>query len=75
MNIEDVILFGVGKELHYKRLLRHFTVILYNEMEETAISRIFTLLCDYSLRRFNEKVRDSIPFIIESTIQIFKAVR
>jgi len=44
-------------------------------METSSISRIFTLLCDFSLIKFNERVREQIAFVIDTTIRIFENIR
>jgi hypothetical protein len=49
MHVEDVVIFCAGKEVAYRRLVRHFTLVPFTEMESASVTRIFTLLLEFCL--------------------------
>lgn len=75
MHVEDVVVFCAGKDVAYRRFVRHFTLVPFAEMESASVARIFTLLLEFCLAKFSERVREQVGNIVDSTIKIFAGVR
>ncbi len=66
---------GGGRTFITPRLIRHFNVIAYTELDSETINVIFTSLVDHFYKKFDESVKAIIPKIIESVISVYDKVR
>ena len=66
---------GGGRTFITARLIRHFNVIAYTELNESIIHAIFTNLVNNLYRKFSESVRNALPKAIESVISVYDRVR
>jgi len=55
---------GGGRTFITNRVIRHFNIIAYNELDRETIKSIFTSLMGNFYRRFNETVRNTQPQLI-----------
>jgi len=60
MKLEEVIILsamgppGGGRTFITNRIVRHFNIITYTELDNDAISHIFSVLVVHFFRRYNE---------------------
>jgi len=66
---------GGGRTFITGRLVRHFNVIAYTDLDQETISLIFTQLMGNFYRRFTEPVRNAEPQIIQSVLRVYDKVR
>ena len=64
MKIENIILLtalgppGGGRTQITARIVRHFNMIAYTELDNQTISNIFTQVMTHFMKRFNDEVKD-----------------
>lgn len=64
MKFEDVIILssmgppGGGRTFISNRLIRHFNILGYTELNDTTINHIFITLVSNFFKRYNESVRN-----------------
>lgn len=81
MKIENIILLtalgppGGGRTHITPRMIRHFNVIAYTEMDNVTVAHIFNTIADFFLRGFNEEVRTILPTLVSSVISIYEIIR
>ena len=81
MRLEDLILFtamgppGGGRSVISPRIVRHFNVLAYTELDEKIVKEIFTTLIDSFLAKFSPEVLEIIPTLVDSVLVIFDKVR
>ncbi len=46
-------------------MTRHFNLIAYTELDKEVIRTIFDCIVKFMLKRFDDKVKDLIPDLIE----------
>lgn len=66
---------GGGRTFITARLVRHFNVIAYTELERETIASIFSSLMANFYKRFSESVRNAQAQIIEAVLKIYDKVR
>jgi dynein heavy chain len=78
IKIENILLLtalgppGGGRTHITPRIIRHFNVIAYTEMSDETISYIFNSIVSFFLRNFNEEVREILPVIVSTVIEIYE---
>lgn len=66
---------GGGRTFITNRVVRHFNVIAYTDLDRETINLIFTQLMANFYKKFSENVRNAEPQIIESVINVYDKVR
>lgn len=66
---------GGGRTFITGRLVRHFNVIAYTDLDQDTIGLIFTQLMTNFYRRFAEPIRNAQPQIIQSVLRVYDKVR
>jgi len=64
MIIEDLVMLsamgppGGGRTVISNRLVRHYNMITYTELDADTISHIFTSLATFFMKKFNDTIRE-----------------
>lgn len=66
---------GGGRTFITNRVVRHFNVIAYTDLDRETINLIFTQLMANFYKKFSENVRNAEPQIIETVINVYDKVR
>lgn len=78
--VEDIILVsamgppGGGRSHITARMMRHFNIITYTNLQETSIKQIFATIVKGFLADFTDEVKNSINTIVEMTLSIYNNV-
>jgi dynein heavy chain, axonemal len=81
MKIERLVMLaamgppGGGRTFITNRVIRHFNVIAYTDLDKDTINTIFTQLMGNFYRKFSESVRSVQPQLIETVIKVYDKVR
>lgn len=81
MKIEDVILLsamgppGGGRSHITPRIVRHFNMLTYTELDEHIIKQIFNTIVSYTLKPFSESIKKQIDNLIDGTLIVYNTVR
>jgi dynein heavy chain, axonemal len=81
MRFEDIVLLsamgppGGGRSAITNRMMRHFNIISYTELDQSTISYIFTTLLDFFLGKFDESVTSLGPELVKTVLVIYNTVR
>lgn len=76
MKLEDIILLsamgppGGGRTFITNRLVRHYNVLSYTELDSETARQIFDALVGSFLRRFAEAARNLVPQIVQSVLGV-----
>jgi dynein heavy chain len=80
MTIQDIIFVsamgppGGGRSFITPRLLRHYNIITYTELDSKSISMIFNTILSKFLGGFEQEVSQQVSKIVESTQTVYKNV-
>ncbi len=66
---------GGGRTHITPRIIRHFNVIAYTEMDNAAISNIFNYMIEFFFKSFNEEVKQVLPSLVTSVISVYDQIR
>lgn len=66
---------GGGRTFITPRIIRHFNMLSYNEMDNQTVNYIFNTITNYFLKRFTDEVREIIPQLISSVLGIYENIR
>ena len=81
MRFEDVIILssmgppGGGRTYITNRILRHFNIIGYTELNDHTINHIFVTLIGHFFKRYNETVRNMGSKIVSSVLNTYNSVK
>lgn len=81
MKLEELIILtamgppGGGRTFITNRMVRHFNVIGYTELDNSTIKSIFNALVEFFLRRHPEDVRNLTPRLVESVMTVYYRVK
>ena len=81
MKFEDLIILssmgppGGGRTFITNRLVRHFNIIGYTELNDSTINHIFYTLVNHFFKRYNESIRSLAKDIVESVLVIYNSVK
>jgi len=81
MNLEDINILsamglpGGGRSVITARVMRHFNIIAYTELEDLMIKSIFNQLVSCFLYKFSEEIRDMVPKLIDSVLVVYERVK
>ena len=81
MKIERLIMLsamgppGGGRTFITNRLIRHFNVIAYTELDRETITIIFVTLMDHFYKKFNEDVKGILHKSIDSVLTVYEKVK
>jgi dynein heavy chain, axonemal len=81
MRLEDVILLsamgppGGGRTFITNRVIRHFNVIGYTELNNQTVSHIFKTLVSHFFRRYGEQVRAMGNELVSSVMVIYNQIK
>jgi len=79
--LEDLILLtclgppGGGRTYITNRIVRHFNMITYADLDENTISYIFGTITEFFLKKFSDPVREAREAIVNSVLHIFNTVK
>jgi len=79
--LEDLILLtamgppGGGRTFITNRLVRHFNMLTYTELDENTIKYIFGTIVEFFLKKFNESIRNAQETLIESVLHVYNTVK
>ena len=79
--IEDIIFLtamgppGGGRNDITSRIIRHFNIISYTDIEDSTITSIFMKIASFYLNRFSEEIKNRIPGVIAATLNIYNTVK
>jgi len=79
--IEDIIFLtamgppGGGRNEITARMIRHFNIISYTDMEDSTTNKIFSTIANFYLSRFTAEFREKIPAMVDATLQIYNTVK
>lgn len=80
MKFQDIILLaamgppGGGRSSITARCTRHFNILAYPELERLIISQLFETLVKHFFKKFSESIKDIIPTLVESVIDVYYKV-
>lgn len=66
---------GGGRSFLSNRFMRHFNLVTYNELVDSSIKTIFERKVNHFIGKFNEKVKEIIPQIVSSTLDLYKEIK
>ena len=66
---------GGGRSSISARIVRHFNMISYTELDEETISMIFNTITSSFLHKFVPAVRDTVGTLIETVLHVYEAVK
>jgi len=66
---------GGGRSKITNRLVRHYNMLTYTELDEESIRSIFLNLLNYFFARFSDEVKGIIPELISSVLLVYNTVR
>ena len=78
--IEDIILVsamgppGGGRSFITPRMMRHFNIITYTDLQESSIKQIFATIVKAFLVSFQEPVKEALDTIVDMTLSIYHNV-
>ena len=81
MKIERLIMLsamgppGGGRTFITPRVIRHFNVIAYTELDAETINMIFVTLVDHFFRKFSEEVKAILPKTIDAVLTVYEKVK
>lgn len=77
MKLEDIILLcamgppGGGRTFITNRIVRHFNLIAYTELAASTVTEIFSTLVSSFLKRFHESIKNMLPVLIASVLNVY----
>ena len=66
---------GGGRTFITNRVIRHFNVIAYTDLDKDVINNIFSQLMTNFYRKFSENVRNIQPQVIQAVLNVYDKVR
>ena len=81
MRLEDIIVLaamgppGGGRTKITDRMARHFNILGYTELDKDTVTRIFSVILGYFLKKFNENIKEILPDIVESVLFVYETVK
>ena len=81
IRIENIILLtalgppGGGRNHITPRIVRHFNIIAYTEIDNKTISNIFLMMVESFLKRFSDEIKESIGVLVNSVIGIYDIIK
>lgn len=81
MKLEQLIVLtamgppGGGRTFITPRLIRHFNVIAYTELNDSVVKTIFSNLVSHFYKKFSESVRNALPKVIEDVLSVYDRVK
>jgi dynein heavy chain len=81
MKIEDVIMLaamgppGGGRSAITNRIVRHFNVIAYTDLDQITIKQIFNSLVKHFFSKFENEITNQIEELIDSVLFIYDSVK
>jgi dynein heavy chain len=80
LTIEDLIIVaaggppGGGRQDVPERLLRHYNMLTYTDLQNESISQIFTTILAAFFSSFQAEVKDSVPKLMEMSLELYEKV-
>ena len=65
---------GSGRTFITPRILRHFNIITYTNLEDDDVKKIFTTMLKAFLNPFVEEVKENVNEVVESTLEMYKQI-
>jgi len=79
--LEDLIILAVmgppggGRTFITNRLVRHFNMLTYTELDEATIEYIFGTIVEFFLKRFNDSIKNIQKSLVESVLHVYNTVK
>lgn len=81
MKIERLIILtamgppGGGRTFITPRVIRHFNIIAYTELDQETVKSIFTQLMGHFYKRYSEPIREAEEQLIDAVLHVYDRVR
>ena len=81
MKIEDVIMLtvmgppGGGRSAITNRIVRHFNLIAYTDLDQITIKQIFNTLIKHFLGKFENEITNLMEEVVESVLYVYDSVK
>ena len=81
IKLEDLIFLsamgppGGGRSSISARIIRHFNMIAYTDLDEETISMIFTTITDSFFRKFALPIKESVKTLVDTVMHVYDAVK
>jgi dynein heavy chain len=81
MKLEDVIILsamgppGGARTTITNRIIRHFNIIGYTELNDSTINHIFITLVDHFFKRYNDSVKELNQTLVDSVLFTYNSVK
>jgi len=78
---EDIIFLtamgppGSGRNDITARIIRHFNIVSYADLEDSTIKKIFTKITSFYMGKFPAAYKEGMESMIDATIMIFNKVK
>lgn len=66
---------GGGRTFITNRIIRHFNIIAYTELDKETIKTIFMNLVSNFFKKYTEDVKEAIPKLIDSVLSVYEKVK
>lgn len=66
---------GGGRSNITARIVRHYNILAYTELDENVIKTIFNKISNFFFKKFSESILNIIPDIVNSVLEIYNSVR
>ena len=66
---------GGGRTFITPRLMRHFNIIAYTELNDSVVKTIFSNLVNHFYKKFSEPIRNALPAVIEDVLSVYDRVK
>jgi dynein heavy chain len=74
MNLEDLIILsamgppGGGRTFITNRMVRHYNILAYTELDFGTIESIFIKLTEFFFNRFSGEIKDQLCNLVKATL-------
>lgn len=81
MKLEDLIILaamgppGGGRTFITNRVVRHFNMLTYADLDNDTIKYIFNTIVEFFLRKFSDSVRTTRENLVNSVLHIYETVK
>ncbi|KAL4427402.1 hypothetical protein ABPG74_009674 [Tetrahymena malaccensis] len=81
MKMEDVIILaamgppGGGRTFITNRVVRHFNILGYTELDQNTIQEIFKNLVTFFLKRFSEDIKQNISNVVKTALDVYNQIK
>lgn len=62
---------GGGRTFISQRIIRHFNIFGYTELNQDTIKYMFNTLVGHFLKRYTPEIKDAIPNIVDCVMNVY----